>query len=66
MRRPHSLTATPLQVLSRKLVAAAVGIPLGALVTPLPPDGPAIPHADRPPVICAACGGFLNPYCKAS
>lgn len=66
MRRPHSLTATPLQVLSRKLAAAAVGIPLGALVTPLPPDGPAIPHADRPPVICAACGGFLNPYCKAS
>lgn len=56
----------PAQVLSRRLAAAAVGIPLGALVTPLPPGRPDVPRADRPPVICASCGGFLNPYCKAS
>lgn len=55
-----------MQVLSKNLAAAAVGIPLGALVTPLPPDAPPIPRVDRPPIICAACGGFLNPYNKVS
>ena len=52
------------QVLSKRLAAAATGVPLGALVTPLPRGAPPPPLVRRPPVTCAACGAVLNPYCK--
>lgn len=43
--------------------AAAVGIPLGALITPLPlPDMAPVHLAQRPPVTCSSCGAFLNMY----
>ena len=47
-----------------------MGVPLGALVTPLPQAGDsgftAPPRVRRPPVTCNACGAFLNLYCRVS
>lgn len=57
------MSLTGAQVLGRPAAAAAVGVPLGALITPLPPaDVASIPVVQRQPVTCSVCGSFLNMY----
>ena len=54
------------QILARreKGGAEARGIPLGALVTPLPVGGPAPPVLPRQPTSCRQCGAYVNCYCE--
>lgn len=54
-----------MQVLGKRAAALAVGLPLGAVITPLGEAGaPPPPVLHRPAVTCSACGAMLNLYSK--
>ena len=56
-------------MLNEKRSAARFGVPVGALVTPVPSAAglPALPRVQgRAPVVCSECGAFAHLYCKAS
>jgi len=55
------------QVLDEKRSAARFGVPVGALVTPVPSCEGLAPLPlvrGRAPVVCSECGAFVNLYCK--
>ena len=56
-----------LQVLRSQQALRNSGIVFGAAVTPLPTtESLAIPHVQRLPAACAACGAYLHLYCKVA
>ena len=42
-----------------------LGLPLGALLTPVPTDGPQRPRSHQAPAGCSGCHALLNHYCKS-
>ncbi|KAK9807565.1 hypothetical protein WJX72_002839 [[Myrmecia] bisecta] len=55
------VTLTSSAVLNERHASSSLGIPLGALVTPLP-EGASPPLLRRPPVCCSQCGAAINAY----
>jgi len=54
-------------VLNEKRSAARFGVPVGALVTPVPSCEGLSPLPlvrGRAPLVCSECGAFVNLYCK--
>lgn len=52
------------QVLNERHVAQNMGIPVGAVITPVPYLERPPPRVPRRPICCTHCGAAANLYCK--